>query len=97
MIHSESGGKYEVSETQKSPFEITSTLSLLRAEKSDEDKYSCVAKNSLSVAQAAIRVYSEYIQIYVEWSNSFVLQYTVEIFDGKNVAIIEPRFCASTY
>ena len=59
MIHPESGGKYQVSETQLSPFEVTSTLSLLRAEQVDEGQYSCVAKNSLSVAQSLIRVYSK--------------------------------------
>ena len=59
MIHSDSGGRYEVSETQISPFEVTSTLSLLRAERIDEGKYSCVAKNSLNVAHSVIRVYSK--------------------------------------
>ena len=59
MIHSDSGGKYHVSEAQKSPFEITSTLSIAKASKFEEGKYSCVAKNSLNVAQSVIRVHSK--------------------------------------
>jgi hypothetical protein len=84
------GDNYKVSEIHSSPFEVTSVLSILDASAREAGKYSCIAKNSLDVAQAVVRVYSKYnicrnmIRLFKSFRSNFFI-----FFKTKNLTQIQ--------
>ena len=52
--------RYQLSEDQASPYEITSTLVVRAPTEGEMGKYECVAKNSLGSDKTIIRTYSEW-------------------------------------